>query len=85
MSWNYRVIKHEDRGEVYYAVHEVYYKIDGKPHSWTKMPVFPIGASVEELRSIYADMLMRAFDRPILEIRDDQLQEESDSSRPSSA
>lgn len=61
MSWNYRIIKHVNKNETYYAIHEVYYK----PTGWTKKPTSLYGESPEALKNILA-MIKQAFARPIL-------------------
>lgn len=38
MGWNYRVMKHEEMGEVWYGIHEVYYGEDGKAHLYAIDP-----------------------------------------------
>ena len=38
MSWNYRIMRHEVDGEVWYGVHEVYYDVNGEPRLWTEKP-----------------------------------------------
>lgn len=39
MSWNFRVLKHDIKGEVYFAIHEVYYDDDNTPNSCTTEPI----------------------------------------------
>ena len=49
MSWNYRVIEHEDEDVKFYQIHEVYYDKDGNPESMTEDASLPFGDNVEEL------------------------------------
>lgn len=70
--WAYRVLKHGDT----YAIYEVYYEhprgtVDGPvPHSCTENPVAPLGeGSIEDLRRDM-EMMMRAFDYPVLNYDD---------------
>lgn len=72
--WNYRVLKHGD-GDTY-AIHEVYYEhprgtVEGPvPHSCTENPVAPLGeGSPEDLRRDM-EMMLRAFDYPVLNYDD---------------
>lgn len=48
MTWNYRIIKHDD-AEVYYGLHEVYYNDDGLVTMWTEKPVRISGDTAEEV------------------------------------
>ena len=32
MGWNYRILAHDYKGEVYLQIHEVYYDEEGKPN-----------------------------------------------------
>lgn len=48
MTWNYRLLRHLDgRGQIYLAVHEVYYDEEGKPDACTVEPVRLIGQDEE--------------------------------------
>ena len=64
-TWNYRVLKHGAE----YAIHEVYY--DGPvPHSCSEQPAAPLGLySPEDLRRDM-EMMLRAFDYPVLNYDD---------------
>ena len=71
MNWNYRVIRHHNShtggtGDVWFAVHEVYYDESDNPVSITERPVAPQGQTLEE---VLKDMeLMRAAaDKPTLD------------------
>lgn len=70
--WNYRILKHGDT----YAIYEVYYEHQHPrgtveapvPHSCTENPVAPLGeGSPEELRRDM-EMMLRAFDHPVLNL-----------------
>lgn len=66
MTWNYRVIRHEDEnGDCVYRIHEVYYDDAGNIKSWTEDVVKPSGESPGELREncLY---FLRAFRQPVL-------------------
>ena len=66
MTWDYRVIKHTDEGEVSYQIHEVYYDENQMIKSWTENSIKPYGETPDELKE---DILMQlqAFQKPILE------------------
>lgn len=70
MSWDHRVVRRKhDNGDFTFGIHEVYYRYDGgvgEPYMVTETPVGPFGLSVEELLED-AKMLLRAFDKPVLE------------------
>jgi hypothetical protein len=55
MSWNYRIMKHEDE-ETWYGIHEVFYK-DGKIALWTEKPVEVLADSVEDLGEVLKMMM----------------------------
>jgi hypothetical protein len=61
------MIHRHDNDESYYAIHEVYYGVDG-PGSvcWTDNPIAPCEGTIEELRETLERML-RALDQPVLE------------------
>jgi len=73
VTWNYRIIRTEDRGETWYAVHEVFYNVQGAD-LWTENPVRVIGETTDDIYSTLARM-MKALSRPVLEVVDDKLQE----------
>ncbi|MDD5722687.1 MAG: hypothetical protein PHY29_02980 [Syntrophales bacterium] len=66
MNWNYRVVRHELKGEVWFAIHEVYYNKSGEVCAMTKEPDPPVGDTIEELKTDITQMLS-ALDAPILE------------------
>jgi hypothetical protein len=63
MSWNYRVIEHE---EMFY-IHEVYYNDNGDIYAISEDPAGPAGETLEELKD---DMehYRQALDRPVLKL-----------------
>lgn len=63
MSWNYRVVRHVDKGERWYAIHEVYYNDKALIYAISKDPVYPHGTSPSELRKDMA-LMQKALDRP---------------------
>ena len=70
MTWNYRVIKHEDEiaGEIEESlgIHEVYYNDDGSLWQYTADPVGVVADSVAELKEVLA-MMAKAIELPVLE------------------
>jgi len=70
MVWNHRVIRHkDDKGNVWYQIHEVYYdEKDGKYHptSVTVDSIAPYGEDVEELRSTL-EMMIKCLGDPVLD------------------
>jgi len=67
MSWNYRVIKH-DEGDEWYAIHEVYYE-DDEPSNVTVEPVYPSGSTHEEFEQNLR-YYMKALEKPSLNYED---------------
>lgn len=66
MSWNYRVVKGESKGEIYYNVREVYYEDDTDHIVGMTYGGTGIGNTVEELRSDL-ELMLRALDKPVLD------------------
>lgn len=64
MSWNHRVLAHENNGEVYFQLHEVYYK-NNIPDSYT---VNPITIGSESIKGIKwtLNKIQNAVKKPIL-------------------
>jgi hypothetical protein len=64
MHWNNRVVEHKnERGDVYYQVHEVYYNDDGsisKELGMTKEAITPTGETVDDLIETLETMLYDA-------------------------
>ncbi len=65
MSWNHRILAHEQNGEIYLQIHEVYYDKSGKPNGYTANPV-TIGG--ENLKSITwtLNKILQCRNKPIL-------------------
>ena len=49
MTCNYRIIQHDTKKPVYFAIHEVFYGDKGKPEGWTAEPIDIVGDSVKEV------------------------------------
>jgi hypothetical protein len=50
MSWNHRVLAHENNGDIYFQIHEVYYSNDGVPNSYSSNPIHIGGEEINHLR-----------------------------------
>ena len=69
MTWNHRVVRHEDKGQVYYQIHEAFYE-EGQPaDSITTEAITPFGETVEELAEELRRML-KATEHPALNYED---------------
>lgn len=69
MSWNYRVIKrierHHHGNEPVYTINTVFYDEGGRVKQWSDEPAWPVGDTVEELKSD-CEKFLRAFELPVL-------------------
>ena len=76
MSWNHRVIRTEQNGEVCYAIHECHYdkKGDTIPTSWTTEPVNVLSDTRVGLFWVLA-VMTEGVAQPVLEVRDGKLVE----------
>ncbi len=77
MTWNYRFIRHKPYEDGAYTIqlHEVYYNDKGEPRSCTLHPVNvyaimgeTVGESEEESLKELRQMIVAAFDKPILDM-----------------
>lgn len=64
MSWNYRILAHENNGEVYFQVHEVYYN-DGVPESYT-LNTITVGSETIKGIKWSLNKMKEAVNKPIL-------------------
>lgn len=69
MNWNYRLIdlSHENGGEPWVELHEVFYEDDGSLMGYT--PVSAGGEDAQDLRQSLRWM-MDALDHPVLRVED---------------
>jgi len=66
MSWNYRIVRHNNIGEdTWFGIHEVYYEKD-KPRSMTKDSIDVFGETIEEIRHVWM-MMAKAFIKPVID------------------
>jgi hypothetical protein len=70
-GWNYRVMRHEqriaDNDEVFYAIHEVYYKDNDEVKGWTANATgSPCGETMQEMIRDLA-WIMTALAKPVLD------------------
>jgi hypothetical protein len=56
MTWNYRIIKHQEEKRAYYAIHEVLYDDKERITSWTENPIDVIGDNKNDIMSILKQM-----------------------------
>jgi len=68
-TWNYRRMKISyelpaGKSEDQFAIHEVHYGDDGKPHSYTANPVVPQGVDLEDFRCDFKNFLQAARAEP---------------------
>ena len=49
MTWNHRVLAHEHKGELTFAIHEIFYSDDGIPNMCTENAVGVVGDTLPEL------------------------------------
>jgi len=78
MSWNYRVVKHEQVDSrkslavikfVNFGIHEAYYNKDGSVRAITVDPVCPSGETVKELQEDIK-LYLKALGLPVLNYDD---------------
>lgn len=67
-TWNYRIIKDDTGDSVTYGIHSVHYE-GGEISGYTLEPVGIRGDSEQDLRGDL-ELMMQAFDRPILSLKD---------------
>lgn len=71
MTWNHRVIKRKyDTGEVFFAIHEVFYDDAGKPTQCTVMPSAILEDSIDDL-AITIDRIRECLSKPVLDYDED--------------
>lgn len=63
-GWNFRVMKHENNGETWLSIHEVYYGEKGKPRAFATDGQ-GVCENIDTLRQ-YVDRMTKALDQPIL-------------------
>ena len=64
-SWNYRLLAHEYRREVVFAIHEVFYNELGIPTNCTKEGAKIVGDDAQEVEEVI-EMMKEALNKPIL-------------------
>lgn len=70
MSWNYRVCLDTKQLPVF-SIREVYYRDDGSVQGWTSIPRDLTGDSPEEIKADLELILQDTFNRPVLDITDE--------------
>lgn len=68
MSWNYRIIAHENPTETILAIHEVYYDENGNPNGYRDGYAEVVCDEIEGVDAIpcIIEMMRLAIDKPIL-------------------
>jgi len=66
MSWNYRIIHHDDDKHPYYGLHEIYYYEDDNSISTWTVEASVVGDDVEEIVSSLKMMLNDAENSTML-------------------
>ena len=69
MTWDHRVLAHEHKGELTFAIHEVFYNDDGTPNMCTENAVGVVGDNLAEL-SATLRLMLSALTEPILNYAD---------------
>jgi hypothetical protein len=68
--WNHRVMRQvwQATGETgaQYAIHEVFYEVDGTVRNWTHYPVDAHGEDLDDLRE-YLELMGMALEHPVLD------------------
>jgi hypothetical protein len=78
MSIEYRVLKHvKGVGDIYYAVHEVYFGENEKVVGFSDDPIFPWGEDMTELE-VAMRRYNKALDSAVLLVNDDGSLQEVD-------
>lgn len=68
MSWNYRVVKHEQDDMVFYTIHEVHYDENGEAIAYTENAVPAFGEDHQELKDSLIHQ-MGALTKPVLDAK----------------
>ena len=63
--WNYRVLAHQDKEEIFMKIHEVYYDESGKPNGYTENAVSASGETTDEILSVL-NRMKECCKRPVL-------------------
>ena len=65
MSWNHRILAHENGNDMFFQIHEVYYDKSGKPDSYTKNGVSVGAESLEGMKWVLKKM-KDCVNKPVL-------------------
>ena len=69
-GWDYRIVKQTFDGEDIFAVHEVYYEDNGKPHMMSEDEVSAHGSNLKEFDKDW-EAYLAAKEKPLLTYPDD--------------
>ena len=67
MSWNYRILAHEDGDDLFFQIHEVYYDEEGKVNGYTENGVIVGAESIEGINWVL-DKMKECANKPILSV-----------------
>ncbi len=65
MSWNYRILAHRYKDEVFLKIHEVYYDKKGKPDGYTENATYVGSEDISGLLWVL-DGMKKSANKPIL-------------------
>ena len=65
MTWNHRVLAFENKKEIRFQIHEVYYDKEGAPNGYTEKPITVNGTNLNELEWVLEQMKI-CIGQPIL-------------------
>jgi hypothetical protein len=69
MTWNYRVLAHQDGDGTYFQIHEVYYDEQGNPNGYTERGTTMGSETLESLRS-ELERMRECLSKPVLSYSD---------------
>ena len=68
MSWNIRLVRYEEEGEIILSIAEVYYNTQGKPCGFCSAQA--VNGTIDELHD-YVDKMKEALAYPVIEFSKD--------------
>ena len=70
MSWNYRVVRHEDKGQEWLAIHEVYYAEGCETPKYIIKDPIQLGEETVAKLAFTLHLMLRATEKPVLQYKD---------------
>lgn len=65
MSWNHRVLAHQNKDEISLDIHEVYYNKNGVPNGYTENPISVSGDTLKSVKWVL-NRMKECTKKPIL-------------------